>query len=120
MKNWKDQSPIKQIENVWLSPTLQGGGSLFKKMVEPSEIELWRTNHVDKDGKFVNDKAKETYEKMIELKDTAVQEGETTMTEAEILEVILGHRPGYKKGMGSGVEVSRVTKRLRAQEIGSS
>ncbi|KAL6556939.1 hypothetical protein OROHE_006815 [Orobanche hederae] len=36
-------------------------------MVEPSEIELWRTNHVDKNGNFVNDKAKETYmKKMIE------------------------------------------------------
>ncbi|KAL6565741.1 hypothetical protein OROHE_004796 [Orobanche hederae] len=94
--------------------------SLFKKMVEPSEIELWRTNHVDKNGKFVNDKAKETYEKMIELKNTTVLEGETTMTEAEILEVILGHRSGYKKSMGSGVEVPRVTKRLRAEEVESS
>ncbi|KAL6524665.1 hypothetical protein OROHE_015947 [Orobanche hederae] len=95
--------------------------SLFRKMVEPSEIELWRTNHVDKNGKFVNDKAKETYmKKMIELKNTTVLDGETTMTEAEILEVILGHRSGYKKGMGSGVEVPRVTKRLRAQEIESS
>ncbi|KAL6573110.1 hypothetical protein OROHE_002586 [Orobanche hederae] len=73
----------------------------------PSEIELWRTNHVDKN------------EKMIELKNTTVLEGETTMIEAEIIEVILGHRSGFKKGMGSGVEVPRVTKRLRTQEVES-
>ncbi|KAL6554712.1 hypothetical protein OROHE_007451 [Orobanche hederae] len=93
----KDHSPIKQIENVWLSPTLQGGEVVFLYS------ERWLSQEI-----------------MIELKNTAVLEGEITMTEAEILEVILGHRSGYKKCMGSGVEVPRVTKRLRAQEIKSS
>ncbi|KAL6520794.1 hypothetical protein OROHE_016975 [Orobanche hederae] len=123
-KKFKERSFTNQANRECLAfPHTSGRRScvsLFRKMVEPSEIELWRTNHVDKNGKFVNDKAKETYEKMIELKNTTVLEGETTMTEAEILEVILGHRSGYKKGMGSGVEVPRVTKRYRAQEVESS
>ncbi|KAL6583837.1 hypothetical protein OROMI_003126 [Orobanche minor] len=75
--------------------------------VEPSEI-VWRTNHVDTNGQFVNDKAKETYVR------------ETIMIEADILEVVLGHQSGYIKRMGSGVKVPHVSKRLRAQETESS
>ncbi|KAL6580836.1 hypothetical protein OROMI_006759 [Orobanche minor] len=116
IEDWDNDQRVQDI----VDQMLQESYRQWRKMVESSEIELWRTNHVDKNGKFFNDKAKETYEKMIELKNTTVLEGETTMTEAEILEVILGHHSGYKKGMGSGVEVPRVTKRLRAQEIKSS
>ncbi|KAL3834227.1 hypothetical protein ACJIZ3_008963 [Penstemon smallii] len=43
---------------------------------------------------------------MVELEDKSMEEGETPMSEDEILAEALGHRSGYQKGMGYGVEVA--------------
>lgn len=39
-----------------------------------------------------------------------MEEGETSMSEDQILLTTLGHRSGYQKGMGYGVEAPRNSK----------
>ncbi|KAL3839239.1 hypothetical protein ACJIZ3_023830 [Penstemon smallii] len=78
----------------------------YRKMANPSKVEIWRTTHVDKTGQFVNPTAAALYDKMVELEDKSMEEGETPMSEDEILAEALGHRSGYQKGMGYGVEVA--------------
>ncbi|KAL3834243.1 hypothetical protein ACJIZ3_008979 [Penstemon smallii] len=69
----------------------------YRKMASPSKVEIWRTTHVDKTGQF---------DKMIELEDKSMEEGEIPMSEDEILVEELGHRSGYQKGIRYGVEAA--------------
>ncbi|KAL3846350.1 hypothetical protein ACJIZ3_003753 [Penstemon smallii] len=79
----------------------------YRKMVNPSKIELWRETHVRKNGEFVNSQAEMTYRKMNRLESETMEEGGEPMSEDQILVATLGHRSGYQKGMGDGVEVPR-------------
>ncbi|KAL3830854.1 hypothetical protein ACJIZ3_019656 [Penstemon smallii] len=79
----------------------------YRKMVNPSKIDLWRMTHVRKNGVFVNSQANMTYRKMNLLESETMDEGGEPMSEDQILVAALGRRSGYQKGMGDGVEVPR-------------
>ncbi len=49
-------------------------------------------------------------EEMVQMKTKCIEQGEgSTVQEADIVKSTLGHRSGYVKGMGHGLQVSRGT-----------
>ncbi|XP_020100709.1 uncharacterized protein LOC109718730 [Ananas comosus] len=72
---------------------------------QPEYMRLWEKVRKKKDGTWVDTNAKEKYKEMENLHTTQMQEkGEDILTTREAYTIVLGHRSGYVRGMGSGPE----------------
>ncbi|WJZ89405.1 hypothetical protein VitviT2T_008627 [Vitis vinifera] len=65
-------------------------------------IELFKLMHWTSQNGWINQEAKASYEKMLELQKQPVPEGGQALKEAEICVQVLGSRSGYIKGLGHG------------------
>ncbi|RVW51303.1 hypothetical protein CK203_075479 [Vitis vinifera] len=66
------------------------------------QIELFKLVHWKSQDGWINQEARDYYEKMLELQRQPIAEGAVAMTEAEICERVLGQKSGYVKGLGFG------------------
>ncbi|KAL6335763.1 hypothetical protein AAG906_039526 [Vitis piasezkii] len=66
------------------------------------QIELFKLVHWKSQDGWINQEARDYYEKMLELQRQPIVEGVVAMTEAEICERVLGQKSGYVKGLGFG------------------
>ncbi|KAF6148531.1 hypothetical protein GIB67_042490 [Kingdonia uniflora] len=65
-------------------------------------IKLYRRTHFNSKG-WTSHAAEENYDRMQQLKDELEAEGAMPKTEDKILNMVLGVRSGYSKGLGHGV-----------------
>ncbi|KAK4428704.1 hypothetical protein Salat_1170200 [Sesamum alatum] len=77
------------------------------KTTSLSRYRKMRDVHISKKrgGEFVNSIAQSTHENMVAMQSELIDENEDQPSEDVIMRSALGHRSGYVKGMGHGVEV---------------
>ncbi|KAG5586779.1 hypothetical protein H5410_047213 [Solanum commersonii] len=88
--------------------------------VEPDRIEFYKHTHYTSEKGWYSLHAETHYNNMIDLKDIYTS-GESSMTIDEIVDIVLGTKLGYIKGLGYGPKpnTTRATQR-RTAELGDS
>ncbi|GMI89456.1 hypothetical protein HRI_002614900 [Hibiscus trionum] len=69
---------------------------------EPNRIDFFKATHYSNDKGWTTHEAQTTYEKMVELQSTSVEEGVEPKTVDDIADEVLGTRSGYIPGLGYG------------------
>ncbi|XP_059305157.1 uncharacterized protein LOC132056814 isoform X2 [Lycium ferocissimum] len=84
--------------------------------VEPDRIEFYKDTHYSSEKGWSSQEAKDNYNDMNDLK-ALYSEGDSTMTIDEIMDVVLGKKSGYLKGLGYGPKpnTARATQRRTAE-----
>ncbi|KAL6508661.1 hypothetical protein OROGR_023372 [Orobanche gracilis] len=113
LEKWQLACDFIEDEIFWMLFNQTTGRMAFlsrlKKMEEKSEIEFFKETRVSKKevGEFVNEAAKLKYDEMVAMKNKCAENEGETLQESEIVKSALGHKSGYVKGMGHGLQVSR-------------
>ncbi|KAL4339970.1 hypothetical protein GQ457_08G023120 [Hibiscus cannabinus] len=69
---------------------------------EPNRMDFFKATHYSNDKGWTTIEAKTTYEKMVELRSTPVEEGAEPKTIDDIMDEVLDTRSGYISGLGYG------------------
>ncbi|KAK9043089.1 hypothetical protein V6N11_071440 [Hibiscus sabdariffa] len=69
---------------------------------EPNRMDFFKATHYSNEKGWTSSNAQTTYEKMVELQSTPVEEGAEPKTIDNIVDEVLGTRSGYIPGLGYG------------------
>ncbi|KAK8488272.1 hypothetical protein V6N11_066211 [Hibiscus sabdariffa] len=69
---------------------------------EPNRMDFFKATHYSNGKGWTSSNAQTTYEKMVELQSTPVEEGSEPKTTDDIVDEVLGTRSGYIPGLGYG------------------
>ncbi|KAK9030443.1 hypothetical protein V6N11_031870 [Hibiscus sabdariffa] len=69
---------------------------------EPNRMDFFKATHYSNEKGWTSSNAQTTYEKMVELQSTPVEEGAEPKTIDNIVDEVLGTRSGYITGLGYG------------------
>ncbi|KAK8519369.1 hypothetical protein V6N12_025408 [Hibiscus sabdariffa] len=69
---------------------------------EPNRMDFFKATHYSNEKGWTSSNAQTTYEKMVELQSTSVEEGTEPKTIDNIVDEVLGTRSGYIPGLGYG------------------
>ncbi|XP_035545549.1 uncharacterized protein LOC118348288 [Juglans regia] len=90
-----------------------------KRATNATLVEFYKETHWSKkNDKFVTPATEDTYKKMVDKLDDLDPEQRTSQAAASVFREVLGHRPGYARGLGEMVipESSRQRDREREKE----
>ncbi|KAK9008979.1 hypothetical protein V6N11_080455 [Hibiscus sabdariffa] len=74
---------------------------------EPNRMDFFKATHYSNDKGWTTIEAKTTYEKMVELQSTPVEEGVEPKTIDDIMDEVLGTRSGYISGLDYGLKPNK-------------
>ncbi|KAK9045790.1 hypothetical protein V6N11_051698 [Hibiscus sabdariffa] len=75
---------------------------------EPNRMDFFKATHYSNGKGWTSSNAQTTYEKMVELQSTPVEEGSDPKTTDDIVDEVLGTRSGYIPGLGYGPKPKKI------------
>ncbi|XP_041025145.1 uncharacterized protein LOC121265544 [Juglans microcarpa x Juglans regia] len=90
---------------------------ILERATNVTLVEFYKETHWSKkNGKFVTSATEDTYKKMVSKLDDIEPEQRTDKAAASVFREILGHRPGYARGLGEMVIPESTRQRDRERE----